>query len=200
VSAAATHSARIGLLFGSFNPIHTGHLILAQYMATHTDLTEVWLIVSPQSPYKVSQDLLPETIRLSLVEAAIAGNNRLRAVNVEFNLPKPNFTITTLDELRRLHPTNEFVLIMGGDNLLGLAGWKDTKRIQGEFDIYVYPRPGYALPEVSTGARLRIVTAPLLDISATFIRQSIRAGKSIRYLVSEVVEKQIITNGYWQTQ
>ncbi len=200
MNAAATCSARIGLLFGSFNPIHTGHLILAQYMATHTDLAEVWLIVSPQSPYKVNQDLLPEAIRLSLVEVAIAGNNRLRVVDVEFSLPKPNFTVVTLDELRRLHPTSEFVLLMGVDNLLGLAGWKEAERIQREFDIYVYPRPGYALSyEASTGARLRVVTAPLLDISATFIRQSVQAGRSIRYLVPEAVEQQIIAGGYWQT-
>ncbi|WP_375437007.1 nicotinate (nicotinamide) nucleotide adenylyltransferase [uncultured Hymenobacter sp.] len=193
-------SARIGLLFGSFNPIHTGHLILAHYMATHTDLTEVWLVVSPQSPYKTNQELLSEDSRFSLVEAAIAGNDRLRAINLEFKLSKPNFTIATLDELCRLHPTLEFVLLMGGDNLLGLAGWKDTERIQREFDIYVYPRPGYQLPaKASDSMRLRIVTAPLLDISATFIRQSIQAGKSIRYLVPEAVEQRIIAGSYWQS-
>lgn len=197
--AATIRSARIGLLFGSFNPIHTGHLILAQYMATHTDLSEVWLVVSPQSPYKLNQDLLPEAIRFSLVKAAIAGNNRLRAIDLEFKLPKPNFTITTLDELRRLHPETEFVLLMGGDNLLGLAGWKDAERIQREFEIYVYPRPGYAVPaEKEVNSNLRIVAAPLLDISATFIRQCIEAGKSIRYLVPEAVEQQIVVGGYWR--
>lgn len=195
----ATRSVRIGLLFGSFNPIHTGHLILAHYMATHTDLSEVWLVVSPQSPYKVNEDLLPEHIRFSLVEAAIAGNDRLRAVDLEFKLPKPSFTITTLEEFRRLHPEIEFVLLMGSDNLLGLAGWKDTERIQREFDLYVYPRPGYSLPtEESTSNRLRIVNAPLLDISATFIRQCITDGKSIRYLVPEAVEQQIDAGGYWR--
>lgn len=196
---ATNRLARIGLLFGSFNPIHIGHLVLANYMAFHTDLSEVWLVVSPQSPYKVDQDLLSEDIRYSLVEAAITGNNRLRAIDLEFKLSKPNFTITTLDELHRLYPEVEFVLLMGGDNLLGLAGWKDTERIQREFDIYVYPRPGYELlPDDSVKARLRIINAPLLDISATFIRQSIEAGKSIRYLVPEVVEQQIVANGYWQ--
>ncbi|UOQ65689.1 nicotinate-nicotinamide nucleotide adenylyltransferase [Hymenobacter volaticus] len=168
-------------------------------MATHTDLSEVWLIVSPQSPYKVNQDLLPETIRFSLVETAIGGNSRLRAVDLEFELPKPSFTITTLDELGRLHPELEFVLLMGGDNLLGLAGWKDSERIQRDFDIYVYPRPGYSLPtQENTSKRLRVVSAPLLDISATFIRQCITAGKSIRYLVPEAVEQQIAAGGYWQ--
>ncbi|HEX8424844.1 nicotinate (nicotinamide) nucleotide adenylyltransferase [Hymenobacter sp.] len=198
-TTAASGSARIGLLFGSFNPIHIGHLILAQHMATHTDLAEVWFVVSPQSPYKVNQELLPEDVRFAMVAAAIMGNKQLRAVDIEFRLPKPNFTITTLDELRQLHPTSEFVLLMGGDNLLGLAGWKDTARIQHEFDIYVYPRPGHPLPdEASQNPRLRIVAAPLLDISATFIRQSVQTSKSIRYLVPEVVEQQIVAGGYWQ--
>ncbi|UOG74310.1 nicotinate (nicotinamide) nucleotide adenylyltransferase [Hymenobacter tibetensis] len=189
---------RVGLLFGSFNPIHTGHLILAQYMATHTDLTEVWLVVSPQSPYKVNQELLPEQDRLSLVAAAIAGNHLLRAIDLEFQLPKPNFTITTLDVLKRQHPELDFVLLMGGDNLVGLAGWKDSARIQQEFDIYVYPRPGSVTSPDTHNSRVQLVQAPLLDISATFVRNSIQAGKSIRYLVPEAVENQIVAQGYWQ--
>ncbi|MBC8084967.1 MAG: nicotinate-nucleotide adenylyltransferase [Hymenobacter sp.] len=198
-ATAAAAPARIGLLFGSFNPIHIGHLILAQHMATRTDLTEVWFVVSPQSPYKIGEELLPEQDRLSLVEAAIAGNARLRAVDLEFRLPKPNYTITTLDELRRLHPTQEFVLLMGADNLTGLAGWKATDRIQREFDIYVYPRPGHAVAEDTTpNIRLRLVSAPLLAISATLVRQTVQAGKSIRYLVPDAVEQLILARGYWQ--
>lgn len=192
---------RVGLLFGSFNPIHIGHLILAQHMVTHTDLSEVWFVVSPQSPYKVGQQLLPEQDRLALVEAAIANNSQLRASSVEFQLPRPNYTVATLDELGRQYPQYQFVLLMGGDNLAGLAGWKDTARIQQEFDIYVYPRPGHELPvEADSNPRLRIVTAPLLDISATFIRESLQAGKSIRYLVPEAVEQQIVANSYWVSQ
>jgi nicotinate-nucleotide adenylyltransferase len=192
---------RVGLLFGSFNPIHIGHLILAQHMVTHTDLSEVWFVVSPQSPYKVGQQLLPEQDRLVLVETAIAGNHKLRASSIEFQLSKPNYTVTTLDELGRQYPQYQFVLLMGGDNLVGLAGWKDTVRIQREFDIYVYPRPGYELPtEVDSNPRLRIVKAPLLDISATFIRECLQAGRSIRYLVPEAVEQQITANNYWLPQ
>jgi nicotinate-nucleotide adenylyltransferase len=191
---------RVGLLFGSFNPVHIGHLILAQHMATHTDLSEVWLVVSPQSPYKVGQQLLPQHDRLALVQAAIAGSDLLHACDVEFHLPQPNYTITTLEELGRRFQQHEFVLLMGGDNLAGLAGWKETERIQRDFDIYVYPRPGYELPnELADQPRLRIVKAPLLDISATFIRECLQANKSIRYLVPEEVEHQIAANGYWKT-
>lgn len=168
-------------------------------MATHTDLSEVWFVVSPQSPYKVGQQLLPQQDRLALVQAAIADNPQLYASDVEFQLPKPSYTITTLDELGRRYPQHEFVLLMGGDNLVGLAGWKDTERIQQEFDLYVYPRPGHDIPlEVANKARLRIVDAPLLDISATFIRECLQAGKSIRYMVPEVVESQITANEYWK--
>lgn len=188
---------RVGLLFGSFNPIHVGHLILANHLATRTDLDAVWLVVSPQSPFKVGEELLPEQARLQLVQLAIAGNERLRALDVEFSLPKPSYTINTLDELRRQHPATEFVLLMGGDNLPGLPRWKSAERLTTEFAVYVYPRPGYALPE-PLPPRVRVVEAPLLDISATFIRQSLRTGQSIRYLVPEPVEREIQTQGYWQ--
>jgi nicotinate-nucleotide adenylyltransferase len=189
---------RVGLLFGSFNPIHTGHLILANYMATHTDLDAVWLVVSPQSPFKVGEELLPEQERLIMAELAIAGNNKLQALDVEFTLPRPSYTIDTLDELRRRYPATQFVLLMGGDNLPGLPRWKSAERILAEFAVYVYPRPGTTLPE-SVHSGICIVSAPMLDISATFIRASIRAGKSIRYLVPDVVLSAIEAKSYWTT-
>lgn len=188
---------RVGLLFGSFNPIHIGHLILAHHLATRTDLDAVWLVVSPQSPFKVGEELLTEQARLHLVQLAIAGNDRLRALDVEFTMPKPSYTIDTLDELRRQYPNTQFVLLMGGDNLPGLPRWKSADRLTTEFAVYVYPRPGYALPE-PLPANVRVVEAPLLDISATFIRNSVRAGQSIRYLVSEAVEREIQAKGYWR--
>lgn len=195
--ASALSGRKVGLLFGSFNPIHTGHLILANVMATHTDLTEVWLVVSPQSPFKVGQELLPEQDRLQLVELAIVGTPYLRALDVEFTMPKPSYTIDTLDELRRQYPTHQFVLLMGGDNLPGLPRWKEASRLIAEHEVYVYPRPGTALPDPLPQG-VRIVEAPLLDISATFVRQCVRAGKSVRYLVPEPVEKRIAAAGYWQ--
>ena len=189
---------KIGLLFGSFNPIHTGHLILAHFMATHTDLDAVWLVVSPQSPFKVGQEMLPEEERLALVELAIAGNDRLRALDIEAHMPKPSYTIDTLDELVRLHPQHRFVLLMGEDNLPDLPRWKQADRILAEHEVYVYPRPDVDSTNLKTHPSVRVVEAPLLDISATFIRDCVRGGKSIRYLVPDSVEKRILTAGYWQ--
>jgi len=193
----AARPEKVGLLFGSFNPIHIGHLILAQHMVTHTDLSAVWFVVSPQSPYKVGQELLPEQVRLDLLRAAIADNDQLAVTDLEFHLPKPSYTITALDEVRCQHPSCEFVLLMGSDNLQGLEGWKDAARIRQEFAIYVYPRPGYPVAKILPNSCVRIVEAPLLDISATFIRESVRVGKSIRYLVPDVVEQEIVAKKYW---
>ncbi|QKG54772.1 nicotinate-nucleotide adenylyltransferase [Hymenobacter sp. BRD67] len=186
---------RIGLLFGSFNPVHTGHLILAEHFATRTDLAEVWLVVSPQNPFKAGAELLPEAQRLGLVELAIAGNLRLRAEAIEFGLPRPSYTIATLDALRKRHPDTEFVLLMGADNLPGLPRWQQAARLLAEVDIYVYPRPGTVLPELALFPRVRVMQAPLLDISATYIRESLRLGRSIRYLVPASVEAELVTQG-----
>lgn len=188
---------RVGLLFGSFNPVHLGHLILAEYFATRTDLTEVWLVVSPQSPFKVGEELLPDTERLALLQLAVADNFHLRAEDIEFGLPRPSYTITTLDALRVRHPTHDFVLLMGADNLAGLPRWQAADRLLQEFDLYVYPRPGSNLPDLAAFPRVQVMKAPLLDISATFIRASIRAGQSIRYLVPPVVEQEILTKKYY---
>lgn len=194
---AVSAKLKVGLLFGSFNPIHTGHLILANFMATHTDLDAVWLIVSPQSPFKVEHELLPEQERYKLAQLAVAGNEKLSVLDTEFHLPKPSYTIDTLDVLRQQYPTHHFVLLMGEDNLGGLPRWKSADRILAENAIYVYPRVG-AEPSISIPAQARIVEAPLLNISATFIRNCIRSGKSIRYLVPECVEAEINKQGYWR--
>ncbi len=193
----ATAAKRIGLLFGSFNPVHLGHLILAEYFATRTDLAEVWLVVSPQSPFKVGEELLPDTDRLALLQLAVADNPRLRAEDIELSLPRPSYTIATLDALRARHPTHEFVLLMGADNLAGLPRWRAADRLTQEFDLYVYPRPGTTLPDLGSFPRVQVVQAPLLDVSATFIRASIRAEKSIRYLVPPAVEQEIILKQYY---
>lgn len=183
---------RIGLLFGSFNPVHIGHLILAEYFATHTDLAEVWFVVSPHSPFKQAADLRPEAERLHLVQLAIAGNPRLRAENIEFSLPRPSYTIATLDALHQRHPAVDFVLLMGADNIPGLPRWQESARLLAEIDIYAYPRPGTVLPDLATFPRVQVVAAPLLDISATYIRESMRQGHSIRYLVPAAVEAELL--------
>lgn len=191
-------SQRIGLLFGSFNPVHIGHLILAEYFATRTDLAAVWLVLSPQNPFKVAEGLLPDTDRLALLHLALADNPRLRAEDIELSLPRPSYTIVTLDALQARHPTHEFVLLMGGDNLVGLPRWHEARRITQEFDLYVYPRPGAALPSLTDFPRVRVVEAPLLDISATLIRRSVAMGQSIRYLVPAAVEAKIQAAGYYR--
>ena len=183
---------RIGLLFGSFNPGHTGHLILAEHFASRTDLAEVWLVVTPHNPFKEVADLMPDTERLRLVGLALAGNPRLRAEDIEFGLPRPSYTIATLDALRQRHPAHDFVLLMGADNLPGLPRWQDAARLLAEVDIYVYPRPGIIVPDLASFPRVQIMAAPLLDISATYIRESLRAGKSIRYLVPAAVEAELL--------
>ena len=184
--------ARVGLLFGSFNPVHTGHLILAEYFATRTDLAEVWFVVSPHSPFKQAADLRPDAERLHLVQLAVAGNPRLRAEDIEFSLPRPSYTIATLDALRQRHPKVDFVLLMGADNLPGLPRWQHAARLLAEIDLYVYPRPGTPLPDLAAFPRASVMAAPFLDISASYIRESLRAGQSIRYLVPAAVEVELL--------
>ncbi|GAB4019373.1 nicotinate (nicotinamide) nucleotide adenylyltransferase [Spirosoma koreense] len=182
---------KIGLFFGSFNPIHVGHLIIANTMATTTDLDQVWFVVSPQNPFKKTKSLLHEFDRLDMVERAIADNSRLKATNIEFSMPKPSYTIDTLARLSEKYPQHTFRLIMGEDNLEQFANWKNYDKILEYYGLYVYERPRTVESPFKTHANVLVVNAPLLDISATFIRESIRANRSIRYMVPEVVEEMI---------
>ncbi len=188
---------KIGLFFGSFNPIHVGHLILANTMATHADLAEVWLVVSPQNPFKKQNTLLHEFDRYEMVEKAIFDNAHLRACDVEFHLPKPSYTIDTLTYLQEKHPQKEFVLIMGSDNLQGFAQWKNHDKILEYYSVYVYPRPEASESPFHQHPKVKLIEAPLLDISATYVRKCIQQGKSIRYLVPEAVEELIRRKGFY---
>lgn len=188
---------KIGLFFGSFNPIHVGHLIIANTMATATDLEQVWFVVSPQNPFKKNKSLLHEFDRLDLVERAIADNARLRATDFEFHLPKPSYTIDTLIRLLKKYPQHEFRLIMGEDNLAQFANWKNPEQILEHVGLYVYPRPNAAAHTYGSHPRVTFVMAPLLDISATFIREALRSGRSIRYLVPDVVEEMIVRKKFF---
>lgn len=186
----------IGLFFGSFNPIHVGHLIIANTMATMTDLEQVWFVVSPQNPFKKTKSLLHEFDRFDMVERAIADNSRLKATNIEFSMPKPSYTIDTLTRLSEKYPQHTFRLIMGEDNLTQFANWKNHEKILEYYGLIVYPRPHRKAELViespfKTHSNVRLVEAPLLDISATFIRDCIRANRSIRYMVPDVVEEMI---------
>ncbi len=178
---------KVGLFFGSFNPVHTGHMIIANFMAYHTDLQQVWLVVSPQNPLKPASSLANDYDRLHMVQLAIGENTKLRACNIEFSLPKPSYTIDTLLYLHEKHPEHEFVLIMGGDNLATLHKWKNYGKILDQYTIYVYKRPTYDLGPIALHDKIKIVEAPLLDLSATFIRENIKKGLSVQYLVPEPV-------------
>ncbi len=182
---------KIGLFFGSFNPIHIGHMIIANIMAENTDLNKVWFVVSPQNPFKPSKGLLHEFDRYDLVKAAIADHYKLEASDVEFNLPKPSYTIHTLAYLTEKFPTHEFIVIIGEDNLEHFAKWKNHDQILNQFGLYVYPRPQVTNSELKRHPNVKFIDAPLLDISATYIRNCIKNNKSIRYLVPEPVEELI---------
>jgi nicotinate-nucleotide adenylyltransferase len=179
---------KIGLFFGSFNPIHIGHLIIANIMAEHANLKKVWLIVSPQNPLKPSKGLLHEFDRYDMAKAAVADHYKIEVSDVEFHLPKPSYTIHTLAYLTEKHPDKDFKVIIGEDNLESFAKWKNHEQILNQYGLYVYPRPHVTNSDLKRHAHVKMVDAPLLDISATYIRESIKNNKSIRYLVPEAVE------------
>ena len=178
---------KIGLFFGSFNPVHIGHMIIANYMATQTDLDMVWMVVSPQNPFKSKSSLAKDYDRLHLLKLAIGDNPNLKASNIEFNLPKPSYTIDTLTYLKELHPEKKFSLIMGGDNLASFHKWKNHDLIIIDHDIYVYKRPNHDIAKWENHDCVYSFDAPLMQISASYIRKSIREGHSIQYLVSDPV-------------
>jgi nicotinate-nucleotide adenylyltransferase len=184
---------KIGLFFGSFNPVHVGHLIIANHILSDTDLDEVWMVVSPHNPLKEKQTLAPDYDRLKMVELAIGDHTRIKASNVEFILPKPSYTIDTLAYLREKNPNKTYVLIMGGDNISTINKWKNYQELIKHYEIYVYERPGFStkLPEGLNENKIKIVNAPLLDISATMLRERIKEGRSIRYSVTDEVYEYI---------
>lgn len=196
---------KIGLYFGTFNPIHIGHLVISNYMAEYTDLDEVWLIVSPQNPLKKKASLLEDIHRLAIVREAIEDNPKLKVSDIEFNLPKPSYTATTLTYLQEKYPKHQFSLIMGEDNLRTLHKWFNHEVILKNHSFYVYPRvlteqEEIELQEMSTLPEnnfkklpnVHICSdAPIMKISATFVRNAIKEGKDIRYLLTEPVRKYI---------
>ena len=190
---------KIGLFFGSFNPIHIGHLIIANYMATQTPLDQVWFVVSPQNPFKKKSSLARDYDRLHLVRLAIGDNTKLKASNIEFDLPQPSYTIDTLIYLKEKHPEHEFVLIMGGDNLVTFHKWKNYEIILRDYEIYVYKRPSYEGGEVQDHPSIQIFEAPLMNISATYIRKCIKEGKSVQYLVPEEVYEYLNGSSLYKT-
>lgn len=188
---------KVGLYFGSFNPIHHGHLIIANHVLENSDLDQIWFIVSPQNPLKPSAGLLNEYHRLFLVNLAIEGENRLKASDIEFKLPKPSFTIDTLTYLEEKYQQQQFAIIMGSDSFQNLPKWKNYQQMLKNFPLYVYVRAGYETIKEYPGSAVTVLQAPLLQISATHIRDNVKAGKSIRYLVPDKVMEEIIKSRYY---
>jgi len=178
---------KVGLFFGSFNPIHTGHLIIANYMANYTDLDEVWLVVSPHNPLKKKDSLLNRYDRFEMVNLALENVTKIRASDIEFRLAQPSYTIDTLIHLEEKYPDKKFILIMGSDNLTTLKKWKNYDVILRDFGIYVYPRPGYDVSEWQEHPAITFTDTPLMEISSTFIRNAVKAHQSITYFVPDKV-------------
>lgn len=177
---------KIGLFFGSFNPVHVGHLIIANHFANHTDLNEVWLVVTPHNPLKDKKTLLDNHHRLRLVQLAIGDNAKLKASDIEFKLPQPNYTVKTLAYLSEKYPTNQFTLIMGADNLQSLHKWMNYEQLLKQYTIYVYPRPAIDISNYQTHKSVKIIpNVPLMELSATAIRKSLHEKKDVSYLVPQ---------------
>ena len=174
---------KTGLFFGSFNPIHIGHLIIANWFVEYTDLERIWFVVSPQNPFKEKKSLLADHHRLALVRTAIEDDLRFWVSDIEFSLPKPSYTIDTLTYLEEKYPKNEFVLIAGSDQLPNFDKWKNADRILELYKMYIYARPGYGDSRFDDHPSVKIFFSPMMDISSTFIRKSIREGKDMRYML-----------------
>mgnify|MGYP006279078243 CR=1 FL=1 len=170
-----------GLFFGSFNPIHIGHLMIANYMVEFTDLAEVWFMISPHNPLKQKSSLLEDHHRYYMVQMAVENDARFRASNIEFNLPQPSYTIDTLTYLEEMYPSRQFALISGTDIFPSFHKWKNYQTLIERFPFYVYPRPDSDPGEYAGHENIRMVDAPQVEISASFIRKAIKQGKDIRY-------------------
>ena len=186
----------IGLYFGSFNPIHTGHLIVANHVVFNTDIDKIWFVVSPHNPLKDSHSLLNEFDRLHLVKLAIEDNPKFRGSNVEFQMPKPSYTIDTLTYLAEKFPLEKFSVVMGSDSFQNIKRWKNFEQLLARYAFVVYNRPGFEVTD-TFGADVTILDAPLLHISSTFIRRQVKEKRSIKYIVPEAVEQYILANGYY---
>jgi nicotinate-nucleotide adenylyltransferase len=189
---------KIGLYFGSFNPIHHGHLILASYIEQHTLLDRIWFIVSPQNPFKSSASLLNEYHRLHLVNISIEDDARFKAMDIEFKMPRPSYTADTLAYIGDKYPEHEFSVVMGSDSFENLHKWKNHHYIINNHALYVYSREGHDMPAQYAESVIFLPDVPLLPISSTHIRKMIREGQSIRYLVPEAVRNEIESGVYYQ--
>lgn len=189
---------KTGLLFGSYNPVHNGHMILASYMAAFTDLDEVWFVISPHNPLKQKQSLLADYHRLALVKIAIEDHPKMKAVDIEFKMPKPSYTIDTLTWLNEKYPDRSLILIAGTDIFQSFKKWKNYQQILDQYCLYVYPRPGFEMAEFANHPHIRLYDAPQMEISSSFIREGIRIKKNMQYWMPQKVYDYIIEMHFYE--
>ena len=187
----------IGLYFGSFNPIHHGHLIIASFVANNTDCQQVWFVVTPQNPLKTQSSLLNESHRKHLLDLSIEGDSQLRSSNIEFKLPKPSYTIDTLTYLTELYPQHRFTVIMGSDAFMNIKKWKNWQTLIANYSVIIYDRPGFPTDMEMVSKGISVLKAPPLEISSTLIRDRIKKNQPIRYLVPDIVAEEIKNQGYY---
>jgi nicotinate-nucleotide adenylyltransferase len=186
---------RIGLYSGSFNPLHHGHVMLANYLVEFSDLDELWFVVSPQNPLKKREDLMKDEDRLKMVELALEGDSRLKVSNIEMSLPLPSYTINTLRALSAKYPDDQFVFICGMDSLQGLPRWREYQTILDNYELLVFPRKGYDGGELIHHPHVKVLETPVIEVSSTFIRNSMKAGKDVRHFMPEKAYQYLISSG-----
>ncbi len=189
---------RTALFFGSFNPIHVGHLIIASTIVQQDDVDELWFVVSPQNPLKERSTLLADHHRLQMVQRAIEDDYNLRVCDIEMHLPIPSYTVVTLAALGEKYPEREFCLVMGSDNLLTFTRWRNYEYILEHYKIYVYPRPGSADAPLASHPNVTMVDVPMMDISSSYIRKRIAEGGDVRYLLTEPVYKYLTEMHFYE--
>ena len=186
---------KIGLYSGSFNPVHHGHVMLANYLVEFSDLDELWFVVSPQNPLKKREDLMKDEDRLKMVELALEGDSRLKVSNIEMSLPLPSYTINTLRALSAKYPDDQFVFICGMDSLQGLPRWREYQAILDNYELLVFPRKGYDGGELIHHTHVKVLETPVIEVSSTFIRNSMKAGKDVRHFMPEKAYQYLISSG-----
>lgn len=189
---------KTGLYFGSFNPVHNGHLMLANYLVENSELDNLWFVISPQNPFKAKESLLPDYQRLEIMNRAIEGYSKFAACDIEFNMPKPSYTIDTLTYLKEKYPNRDFYLIMGLDNLERLHYWKNYEQILQNYHIIVFPRNNCNGGPLMGHERIQLVNTPIIEVSSTFIRESIHNGKDVRFFMPEKAFEYIDEMNFWK--